>query len=110
MEFKDYQEKAHGTSLNTSICGNETLYPVLGIVGEAGEIAEKFKKLHRDCGGIANEAFKTDIIKELGDVLWCIAELCTKLEIDMDTVAATNIEKLYSRKERGQLHGSGDNR
>jgi len=110
MDFKKYQEKAHLTSKNTAICGDKKLYPVLGLVGEAGEIAEKFKKVFRDNDGKITPEFQSLIQKELGDILWYIAEICTQLGINMDDVATINIEKLFSRLERGVIGGSGDNR
>lgn len=110
MEFNDYQVKANGTSLNTKVCGDNVLYPVLGLSGEAGEIAEKFKKQFRDRGGEYTDEFKTELVKELGDVMWYVAEISTQLGIDLEVVAQRNIEKLYSRKERNQIQGSGDNR
>jgi NTP pyrophosphatase (non-canonical NTP hydrolase) len=110
MDFKQYQTTAHTTSRNTEICGDRRLYPVLGLSGESGEISEKFKKLFRDKNGVANEEFVDLIEKELGDVLWYVAEICTQMGLDMDKIADKNIEKLLSRKERGQIQGSGDNR
>jgi len=110
MEFTDYQEKAHSTSQNTTIAGESSLYPVLGLCGESGEIAEKFKKVYRDKNGAMDADFLSLIEKELGDVLWYVAEICTQLNLNMGTVADRNIEKLFSRKERGVIGGSGDNR
>ena len=110
MDFNDYQTKAHTTSKNTEICGDKFLYPVLGLCGEAGEISEKFKKLYRDKSGNISEEFQDLLKKELGDVLWYVAEICTQLGFKMDDVAEINIEKLFSRKDRGVIGGSGDNR
>lgn len=109
MNFNQYQELASTTSLDTTI-GHPIIYPILGLVGEAGEIAEKAKKLFRDDNGILTKERKAIIKKELGDVLWYIAEICTRMEIDMHDVAKDNIEKLLSRKTRGTLRGDGDNR
>jgi NTP pyrophosphatase (non-canonical NTP hydrolase) len=83
---------------------------VLGLVGEAGEVAEKMKKIIRDNNGEVTEEKKQEIKKELGDVLWYIGAMCSELKISMDEVAQMNIEKLFSRKDRGVLHGDGDNR
>ena len=85
-------------------------YPTLGLVGEAGELANKIKKVMRDDKGIIPNEKKLEFIKELGDVLWYVAALATELEIDLDEVAETNIKKLFSRKDRGKLGGSGDDR
>ena len=110
MNFNEYQERAHKTSLNTNINGSELIYPILGLVDEAGEVVGKVKKLFRDGAGIITDEFKNVMIKELGDVQWYLAETCTKLGISLDEIAVQNINKLESRKERGKLQGSGDNR
>jgi NTP pyrophosphatase (non-canonical NTP hydrolase) len=76
-----------------------------GLVGEAGEVAEKVKKYYRD--GVLNAE---DVAKELGDVLFYVAGLAGHLGYDLSTIAAMNMEKLQSRKDRGKLQGSGDER
>jgi NTP pyrophosphatase (non-canonical NTP hydrolase) len=81
----------------------KVFYPALGLAGEAGEVANKVKKLMRD-------SKEYDIAGEIGDVLWYVAALCSDLGLDMDTVATKNLNKLNSRKNRGVLGGSGDNR
>lgn len=83
---------------------------ILGLVGESGEIAEKFKKIIRDKKGKLTDEDKTEIIKELGDVLWYITTIAHLLDSDLETVAKRNNEKLLSRKARGTISGSGDNR
>ena len=110
VTFDTYQQLAHSTSLNTEIHGDKVLYPALGIADEAGEIAGKFKKLFRDKGGEYDEMFKADIVKEMGDVLWYLAETATQLDISLEEIATKNIDKLLSRKERNVLQGDGDNR
>lgn len=90
--------------------GKNYIYPVLGLAGESGEVAEKFKKLIRDRERRVDKHFREEITKELGDVLWYIAQICTELKIKMDDTATTNIAKLASRKKRGVIHGDGDNR
>lgn len=88
------------------------IYPTLGLVGEAGEVAEKVKKLFRDQNDNPEhlKTFKQEITKELGDVLWYVAALSDDLGINLDDVLQQNFEKLSSRKERDKLIGSGDNR
>jgi len=108
--INEYQLQAHKNSLNASIHGDKLLYAAIGIGDEAGEVLGKFKKLHRDKKGVIDQEFKDALVKELGDVLWYIAELCTHLDIPLSRVAALNLEKCKGRKERGTLHGSGDNR
>jgi NTP pyrophosphatase (non-canonical NTP hydrolase) len=179
MDFKEYQSKAHGTSLNTNIVNKTVIFPLLAIIREIGGCAEKLKKFFRDKKdikiqekfssedyleigkaiysfrkavqnydndpsgvemkngkilypllGLAGESGeivgkihgifqnrdeiseeeKIELKKEFGDILWYVAECCTQLDIDLEDVAQKNIEKLYSRKERGVIQGSGDNR
>jgi len=109
MDFKEYQEKSRKTALYPNI-GNNFVYPTLGLAGEAGEVAEKIKKVIRDKNGAIDDETKDLIKKELGDVLWYVSQLATEIGLSLDDVAEKNIEKLYSRMERGKLHGSGDNR
>ena len=83
---------------------------VLGLVGETGEVADKIKKVIRDDGGKLSEEKRRDIEKELGDVLWYLANLATELNLSLDEIALKNLEKLQDRQDRGVLRGSGDNR
>ena len=85
-------------------------YPALGLAEEAGEVAGKFAKAVRDNAGVIDAERKKEIVKELGDVLWFVSELCTGLGVTLEDVAQKNLDKLASRKERGMIHGSGDNR
>lgn len=90
--------------------GDNFIYPTLGLAGETGEVVEKVKKIIRDDGSAVSEEKKEEIKKELGDVLWYIARLSAELGFTINEVAELNIKKLNSRKERGVLHGNGDNR
>ncbi|MET8911196.1 nucleoside triphosphate pyrophosphohydrolase family protein [Micromonospora sp. NPDC004551] len=89
---------------------NELLHLVLGLVGESGEVAEKFKKWVRDLDSDESRIDRADIAKELGDVLWYVAVLADYLDLSLNDIAATNLAKLASRQGRGVLGGSGDNR
>ena len=109
MDFEEYQKRSRKTAIYPNK-GNNFVYPVLGLVGESGEVAEKIKKVLRDNGGIVDETRKEEIKKELGDVLWYLAQIATELDISLNEVARLNVEKLESRMERNKLHGSGDNR
>lgn len=109
MTFEDYQKKSHLTAVYPDK-GHNYIYPTLGLVGEAGEVAEKIKKVIRDDNGIISEEKKLEIEKELGDVLWYLAQLSTELKITLEDVAQSNLEKLKSRLERNCIKGSGDNR
>ncbi len=85
-------------------------YPALGLAGEAGEVAEHVKKTIRDDGGSVSDERRQALSRELGDVLWYVAQLATELGLDLDQIAQANLEKLLSRQERGVLSGSGDDR
>lgn len=108
-EFRSYQREAGRTAAYPNIGKNAT-YPVLGLCGEAGEVAEKVKKVMRDDGGEFSAAKRQEIAKELGDVLWYCAALATELDLDLGDIAQTNLDKLASRQARGKIGGSGDNR
>ena len=110
MNMDEYQIAAESTSiLNGKPFDVHTiLYRTLGLVGEAGEIAEKVKRVLRD--GRNPSEMREDIKKELGDVLWYLAMLAQAFDLSLGEVARVNIHKLASRQERGVLHGNGDNR
>jgi len=89
---------------------NRLVYPVLGLVGEAGEIANKIKKGARDNAGQMAYPTEDEIADETGDVLWYVARIARELKVALGDIAAFNLDKLFSRKERGVIGGSGDNR
>ena len=103
MDFKEYQRKA--VSFAVYPATHKVLYPTLGLCGESGEVAEKVKKQVRD--GVFN---RHEVAKELGDVLWYLTNVCNDIGYSLDEIAALNINKLNSRKERNVIQGSGDNR
>jgi NTP pyrophosphatase (non-canonical NTP hydrolase) len=109
MDFLEYQTQVKKTAIYPNV-GNNIAYPVLGLNGEAGEVAEKVKKLIRDSEGKLDDFHREELVKELGDVLWYVAALSFELGVDLNTVAEKNISKLTSREKRGVLHGDGDNR
>ena len=109
MNFKEYQKKSRKTAIYPN-ADNNFIYPTLGLVGEAGEVAEKIKKVIRDKEGVLDDEKRKEIEKELGDVLWYVSQLATELDLSLEEVAEKNIEKLYSRMDRGKLKGNGDNR
>ena len=109
MDFKTYQNKSRETAMYPDL-GSNHIYPTLGLVGEAGEVAEKVKKVIRDKNGIFDNEAKQGIKKELGDVLWYLSNLCTEFNFSLDEVAIQNLEKLNLRSIKGKLSGSGDNR
>lgn len=109
MQFNDYQAKAKETALYPRV-GSNLIYPTLGLAGEAGEFANKVKKIDRDASGALSEEMRQMLVEELGDVLWYVAQLSLELGTDLEMVAERNLEKLASRKERDTLHGNGDHR
>jgi len=109
MNFTDYQNQSRKTAKYPAI-GHPVIYPTLGLTNEAGEVAGKIKKIFRDKGGVIGEAERAALKGELGDVLWYLAQVCTELDLSLDDVAGHNLEKLFSRLERGKIGGEGDNR
>ena len=106
MNFNEYQQKAK----TTAIYRHPIMYPALGLAGETGEVCEKVKKVLRDNNGIFSEDKKKEIEKEISDCMWYIANLSSDLGLSLEEILQTNLSKLMSRKERGVLGGSGDNR
>ena len=86
------------------------VYPTLGLVNEAGELAGKVKKIFRDRDGVIGDADREALKYELGDVLWYLTQIATELDLSLEEIAAANLEKLFSRLERGQIKGDGDYR
>ncbi len=108
MQLSEYQR----LSRRTAAYPREAwlAYPALGLAGEAGEVAEHAKKAIRDDGGSVSDERKDAMTKELGDVLWYVAQIATELGLDLDRIAEQNLQKLLSRQRRGVLSGSGDDR
>lgn len=109
LTFKEYQRCSRETAIYPNL-GNNYVFPILGLAGELGEIAKKVEKIIRDNDGIIGEEDKQELIKEMGDVLWYLANLAAELCSGLDDIARLNLQKISSRQERGKLHGSGDNR
>ena len=109
MDLNSYQAAAKLTALYPD-AGSNPIYPTLGLSGEAGEVAEKVKKVLRDRGGDFDDQARAEIALELGDVLWYVAQLASELGYELDEVANQNLRKLRDRSARGQLKGSGDHR
>lgn len=116
MELNEYQICA----LETAVYPKEfkVIYGALGLTGEAGEVADKVKKVIRDSvivkdsqGAIILPDEKRDeIAKEIGDVLWYVATLSYDIGYSLEEIAQMNYKKLKSRQQRGVIHGNGDNR
>jgi NTP pyrophosphatase (non-canonical NTP hydrolase) len=109
MTFEEYQKISRKTALYPDL-GKNFIYPTLGLAGESGEVAEKIKKILRDDDGIVSNEKREELKKELGDVLWYLAQISTEFNLSLEDVAQFNIEKLQSRLQRNMIHGSGDNR
>lgn len=119
MRINEYQKLAHTFAdynepflidKEDNVNSTGFVYPAMGLAEESGEVLGKFAKIVRDDNGVISQEKKTEIIKELGDVCWFVAELSTYLNIPLEEVMKKNIEKLTSRRKRGVIHGSGDNR
>ncbi len=114
MNLNDYQKQAISTDAFEITYGEvftmAFMAKLLGLVGEAGEVAEKFKKILRDKEGKLSEEDKQEIIKELGDVLWYVSALSHYLNVPLEDVASKNLDKVLGRKARGVTKGQGDNR
>ena len=109
MELNAYQVSARSTARYPDVGSNPT-YPTLGLCGEAGEVADKVKKVMRDRNGVFDAETREAIKLELGDVLWYVAQLATELGLSLEDVASANLSKLQSRSQRGTLQGEGDHR
>lgn len=108
-DFNTYQRESRKTwsLIHTD---HAIVYPTLGLANEAGEVAGKVKKIFRDKEGKITESDREALKHELGDVLWYLAQICTELDLTLQQVAETNLEKLFSRLERNQIRGEGDQR
>ena len=111
MTFNNYQTNASRTAFYPRVFKNQGLYyTALGLAGEAGEVANKVKKIMRDNNGNLEEKAKAEIFDELGDVLWYCATIADEIGVNLEDVAKLNLSKLQSRMNRGKIKGSGDNR
>ena len=99
-------------ALTTAIYPREQaiIYPTLGLTGEAGEVANKVKKIIRDGTNKNDEGLVQDLSAEIGDCLWYIAVLADDFDIKLSDIASANIEKLALRQKNNTIHGSGDDR
>ena len=107
IDFKQYQTESRKT-WSLVHTDHAIVYPTLGLVNEAGEVAGKIKKIFRDKEGVISDADRAALKSELGDVLWYLTQICTELDLALEEVAEQNIEKLFDRLERGVIRGEGD--
>lgn len=111
MSANEYQRWTRSTAIYPRPDSASALnYVILGLVGEAGELANKFKKTLRDDGGALTDVKRQELFSEAGDVLWYLARLFDELDVDMESAFAYNRQKLEQRKANDTLSGSGDNR
>ena len=108
MEMNEYQKVAVTTAIYPA--QHKILYPALGLAGEAGEVANKVKKLMRDGVDKMPDDWREQLASEIGDVLWYCAALTEDLGYTLGRIARDNESKLANRKKKGTIHGSGDKR
>ena len=108
MTINEYQKGALRTAIYPE--SRRIIYPTLGLTGEAGEVADKVKKVIRDNNDEFSDERKQQIALELGDVMWYAATLAHDLGYSLDEICQMNLDKLASRMQRNKLHGSGDER
>src|SRR6056300_1494279 len=107
-DFNSYQRSAAGTAIYPET--HKITYPALGMAGEAGEVANKVKKIIRDGKKSLPDDWQQQLASEIGDVLWYCAALARDLDMSLATIMAANLDKLKTRQEQGTLGGSGDKR
>lgn len=95
MELSEYQSRAVLTDQVRQQEGDGFVIPLLGLAGEVGSLVSEYKKLLRD--GPAHRLFKEQLAEELGDVLWYLADVATKFDLDLDAIARQNLEKTQDR-------------
>ena len=122
--MNDYQKRARKTAMYLGVRSQHIVYPALGLAGESGEVCEKVKKWlrgdyielvdgsarSRAAHILSHNKLSDKLEKELGDVLWYIANLATDLGLDLDDIATENLDKLRDRERRNVLQGDGDDR
>jgi NTP pyrophosphatase (non-canonical NTP hydrolase) len=96
MEFSEYQKRSRATAKYSNL-GFNFIFPTLGLAGEAGEIANKIKKIARDDKGEISEESRAKVKDELGDLVWYVSQLATELEIPLEEIVQANIAKIESR-------------
>ena len=108
LNFNDYQKIAKTTAIYPD--EYKIIYPALSLVGEAGEVANKVKKIVRDGEDKMSSDWKQQLASEIGDVLWYCAALASDLNMSLGVIASQNKDKLEARLKKGTLQGSGDKR
>lgn len=109
ISFQEFQNLA-AKYIPTVECVPDLAYAVMSLCGEAGEVAEKVKRIYRGDESTKAITYNDTIEKELGDVLWCLAAVCTALDVPLEHVARRSLVKMEERAKHGTLKGTGDNR
>lgn len=108
-DFDEYQELSKKTALMPQ-AAHPIYYPAMGLAGEAGEVLNHVKKIMRDDANVLTDERRTALKKELGDVLWYLAQVASAANFKLSDLASSNLTKLFDRMERGVIRGQGDNR
>jgi NTP pyrophosphatase (non-canonical NTP hydrolase) len=111
MNLQEYAEFTLTTARWNRVVDDFSIaYLALGLVGEAGEVANKVKKFYRDDEEYLSPERRHEIAQELGDIMWYLTSLCNELGVSLTHIMELNVEKLTSRKERNVIKGDGDDR
>jgi NTP pyrophosphatase (non-canonical NTP hydrolase) len=106
VTLDDYEQRAASTAVYPGQGTVQGLvYTVLGLAGEAGEMANQVKKTLRDDDGVLTDQRRAKLVDELGDVLWYVANTAKELGVPLADIAQQNLNKLQARKEQGTLKG-----
>lgn len=106
LDFDEYQRRSRQTAVYLNQ-GSNYIYPTLGLMSEAGEVADRIKRIDRDDEGVVTDLKREEVAGELGDVLWYVAQVATEFGLSLSDIAAGNLDKLNGRKDHGTLKGSG---
>ena len=104
----EYQVATRSTAMYPKITDSTYMYPLLGLVGEVGELVNKVKKIYRDDAGVLTDERREAIKHELGDVMWYFARTAEELGFTLSEIGESNLAHLQERKARNALHGDGD--
>jgi NTP pyrophosphatase (non-canonical NTP hydrolase) len=96
MTFEEYENEAAKTSIYPNRGSNLT-YATLGLVGEAGEVANQVKKIERDDNGKISFNRHRMLVEEVGDVLWYCSAMAHELGMSLEAIAQLNVTKLRER-------------
>lgn len=108
MNFREYQIAALETDQQRppkdGDASTSLIVPMLGLAGEVGQLLAEYKKHLRD--GPRHQLFKERVAEELGDLLWYVANVASKFELDLEEVASGNLAKVREvwAKPTGEAH------